>query len=324
MGAEFAGALTSPLSAAAAVLRFLSYAATLVTAGGMLFVVVVADRRVGDRPRLGRGVTLFAAVAVIATLGGLALQAAVLTGRGPATLADADVLAAIVESTFGTSAVVRVVALAVVAGAVTFAWRSWALALGLGAALAASGSFLLTGHTVEAEPLWGAVTSALTHTVAAAAWFGGLVFLAMTLRARAGDGDAAGRAALVARFSAMATIAVIAVSIAGAVRVPTVMRVDAAAVDTAYGAALALKVVLVTLVFVVAGYNHRRLVPAIRSAQGGAEQRLRTTIRIEAVVLVVVIVLSALLADLSPPGPPSATSVSGLELGQQPLVEVAR
>lgn len=298
----------TPLSAAVTACRFLSYAATLIAAGGMLFVVVIADRRPADRPRLGRGVTISAAVAMLATLAALGLQAAVLTGGGASALADADVVAAVLASTFGTSAVVRVAALALVAVAVVFAWRRWALALGLGAALAASGSFLLTGHTVEAEPGWLAVSSALIHTAAAAAWFGGLVFLRVMLRAHADDGDPVGRAALVARFSTMATIAVVMVSIAGALRVPTVMQVDAAALDTAYGGILAVKVVLVGLIFVVAGYNHRRLVPAIRAAEGGAEARLRTTIRVEAYALVAVIALSALLADFSPPGPTAATT----------------
>lgn len=298
--------LASPLSAAATVLRLLSYAMTLVAAGGMLFAAVIAERRPRDRSRLARGVTAAALVASLATVAGVAVHAVLLTGRGAAAVADADVMAAVLGSTFGASAAVRVGALAVIAVAMAFAWRRWALAVGLGAAVAASGSFLLTGHTVDAEPAWLAVASALSHTVAAAAWFGGLAFLVLTLRARSGDGDAAGRAGLVKRFSAMATIAVVVVSLAGAARVPTVMRVDRAVLESAYGLTLVAKVVLVGLVLLVAGYNHRRLVPAIQAAHGGAEQRLRTTIRVEVAVLVVVIALSALLADLSPPGPPTA------------------
>lgn len=288
--------------------RFLSYAATLVTAGGMLYVAVIADRRPAERPRLGRAVTVSAAVAIVATLAELGLHAADLTGRGLSGVADPEVLAAVLESTFGTSVVMRVLALAVVAVSVAFAWRPWAVGLGLGAAVAASGSFLLTGHTVEAQPPWLAVTSALVHTVAAAAWFGGLVFLRSTLRARAGDGDPAGRAALVVRFSTVATIAVLAVSIAGALRVPTIMRVDASVLDSAYAVALGVKVLLVGVIFVIAGYNHWRLVPAIRAARGDAEHRLRATVRVEASALMVVIALSSLLADLSPPDPRSTTA----------------
>lgn len=311
-------AFASPMSAAAAVCRFLSYAATLLAAGGMLFVAVLADRRLGDLNRLVRGVQVFAGVGLLATLASVGIQAALLTGRGAHALADPDVLTAVLASTFGTSAAVRVGALVVIAVTVALAWRSWAVALGLGAALAASGSFLLTGHTVQGEPGWLTVGSALAHTVAAAAWFGGLVFLSMTLRARSGDGDPAGRAALVVRFSTMATLAVIVVSIAGVARVPTLMDVDAAALRTPYGLVLGVKVLLVGLIFVIAGYNHRRLVPAIRAAQGGAEHRLRTTVRGEALALVVVVALSALLADLSPPRQqqPAVSSPTMGEVGQ--------
>ena len=295
------GSFASPLAAAATICRFLSYAATLLAAGGMLFVAMIADRQPDERRRLTRVVTVSAAVGALATVAGVTLQGALLTGRGIQVLADANVLAAVAESTFGTSGVARVAALAVLSVAVTLAWRSWALALGLGAALVASGSFLLTGHTVDAQPAWLAVGSALAHTAAAAAWFGGLVLLTIVLRARGGDGDPAGRAALVARFSTMATVAVVAVSIAGAARVPTVMRVDTAALRTSYGATLAVKVLLVGLIIAVAGYNHFRLVPAIRAAQETAERRLRTIIAVEALSLIAVIAVSALLADLSPP-----------------------
>lgn len=306
MDAIVGESFASPLVAAAAICRFLSYAATLLTAGGMLFIAVIADRHPDERPRLTRAVTASAAVAALATVVGVGLHGALLTGRGMQALADPGVLAAVVESTFGTSAVARVGALAALSVAVTLAWRSWALAVGLGAALVASGSFLLTGHTVDAQPAWLAVGSALAHTAAAAAWFGGLVLLVIVLRARRGDGDPAGRAGLVARFSTMATVAVLAVSIAGAARVPTVMQVGTAALQTGYGATLAVKVLLVGLIIAVAGYNHFRLVPAIRAAQDAAERRLRTTIAVEALSLVAVIAMSALLADLSPPRPPQA------------------
>ena len=308
VGAE---SFASPLTAAATVLRLVSYIAALVAAGGMLFVATIHDRRVQDRPRLARAITVAAAAATAATVAGIGVQGALLTGRGASALTDGAVVSAVLDSTYGTSAIVRLVSLAVLSFAVTQLWRGWAVALGLGAAVAVSGSYLLTGHTVQAQPGWLAVGSALTHTLAAAAWFGGLVLLGITLRARRGEDDAGAGAALVSRFSTMATIAVIVVSIAGALRVRTIMPVSTAAFGSGYGLTLAVKLALVAVIFAVAGYNHRYLVPAIRAAEAGAWQRLRTTVRVEALALVVVIAASALLANLSPPGPAPAAAPPG-------------
>lgn len=298
----------SPLLAAATVFRVLSYTAVLIASGGMLFLATVHDRRAEERPRLARAVTAAAAVAALATLVGVALQGALLTGRAT-SLIDPGVASAVLESSFGTSAIVRIVALAALALAAIALWRAWAVALGLGAAVAVAGSYLLTGHTVQAEPGWLAVVSGLTHTLAAAAWFGGLVLLGITMRARRGDDDPAGAAGLVSRFSSLATIAVVVVSIAGLARIRTVVPLELDALSSGYGLTLAVKVLLVAVIFAVAGYNHRYLVPAIRRESTDAGRRLRATVRLEALALVVVIAASAVLANLSPPQPAAATGV---------------
>lgn len=245
--------------------------------------------------------TVAAAAAVAATLLGVGVQAAAVTDRGVAAVTDADVLAAVSASPFGTSALMRIASLAVLALVVRTVWRRWAVALGLGSAVVASGSFLAAGHTVDADPAWLAIASGLAHTLAAAAWFGGLVLLAVTLRARRRDAHAAGSAAIVSRFSALATAAVVLVSVAGAARVTTLMPMDLAALGSAYGFVLAAKVLVVGLVLVIAGYNHRYLVPAVRAAGEGAQRRLRATVRCEGTALLVVIAVSAVLANLSPP-----------------------
>ena len=300
--------LGSPLTAAATICRMLSYTAALLASGGMLFMAVLHDRRAEERSPLARAVTAAAAVAAVATLAGVALQGVLLTGRTTA-LIDPSVLTAVLESSYGTSAIVRALALAALSVAVAALWRAWAVALGLGAAVVVAGSFLLTGHALQAQPGWLAVASGLTHTVAAAAWFGGLALLGITMRLRRGSAQTAATAGLVARFSAMATVAVVVVSIAGAARVRTVTPVDVGALRSGYGATLAAKVLLVAVIFVVAGYNHRYLVPAIRRDAHGAERRLRTTVRLEAFALVVVIAASAVLANLAPPGPPPAAAL---------------
>lgn len=296
-----AEAFASPLSAFATALRFLAYIAALIAAGGMAFATIVHDRRPSEARVLMRTIVVSAVVAAGATAVGVVVQGALITGRGVAAAADIPVLTAVLGSPFGTSAVVRLFSLAALVLAAVAMWRSWAIALGLGAAVVVPGSFLLTGHTVQAEPTWLAIASALTHTVAAAVWFGGLVLLTVTFRTRRGDDDSTATAALVSRFSGMATIAVILVTVAGAARVRTLMPVTASALGSGYGLVLVAKVLLVGAVLLVAGYNHRYLVPAVSSAGDGAQRRLKTTARLEALALLTVIAISAVLVNLDPP-----------------------
>lgn len=305
----------SPLVAAATLFRFLAYVAALMSAGGMLFAAVIHDRRPDERARLVGATTAAAVIAAGATVLGVAIQGALITDRGTAALADVSVLAAVFASPFGTSAIVRTISLALLVLAVRAVWRRWAVAVGLGAAVAVSGSFLLTGHTVQAEPGWLAITSGLVHTLAAAAWFGGLVMLGITLRARR-DADAAQAATVVARFSTVATAAVILVSVAGAARATTLMPLTAAGLGSAYGVVLVAKVLLVGVVFVVAGYNHRYLVPAVRAAGDAAQRRLRRTVRFEGLALAVVIAASAVLANLSPPDPQTRPTTATSDAAQ--------
>lgn len=57
---------------------------------------------------------------------------------------------------------------------------------------------------------------------------------------------------------------------------------------------------MVAAVLGVAGYNNRRLVPAIRRAGAGAWERLRTTVCLEVAGIVAVLLVTAVLVNLTP------------------------
>ena len=82
-------------------------------------------------------------------------------------------------------------------------WRS--------APRSAAGSFALSGHTRSTDNEVLAVGAAIVHTLAAAVWFGGLVLLALTLAGRRDEADHSSSAGMVARFSLVATVSVVAV-----------------------------------------------------------------------------------------------------------------
>ncbi|MGH8899010.1 MAG: copper resistance protein CopC [Egibacteraceae bacterium] len=338
--------------ATAAVTRWVLYAGALLTAGGVAFLVFVQgvggspptthDRHAAERGVLARIVTVAALIAAVATVASLAWQAVLTSGLGAAGIGNGRVLVDVLHSGFGTSALLRLSGLvAVMLGVARLSARAGMAAAGVGA-VSTIGSFVLTGHTVATSPRVLVSVANLAHAAAGAVWFGGLVLLLVTLRRRKADGDAIGAGELVVRFSRIATIAVVAVVVAGLGLAWSQVRAARALTSTAYGWALLAKMVLVGTVIALGAYNHRRLVPAIaasargipdgQAAQGiphgqgargipdgqAAWSTLRRTVRAEAAGVVAVLAVTAVLVNLVPArtaagvtGPFTATTPMG-------------
>ncbi|HEV7761104.1 MAG TPA: CopD family protein [Acidimicrobiales bacterium] len=192
-----------------------------------------------------------------------------------------------------------IAALARVAGLVVLAWSAStptggpaggrAAALGGVAVLAA---FALVGHP-QATPAastalrGGLVAAQVTHVLMAALWFGGICLLAMDLRGRRRLGDPRGSAAVVARFSSLAGLAVVGVTATGLALARSQVDTIAGAPDTAYGRALIAKLGCVALVVAIGGYNRQFLVPSVerRGDTDGAWRGLRRTLLAEGLVI---------------------------------------
>ncbi len=304
-------------SAAATVGRGITYAATLLAAGAVAFLAFAARSLSAGRRRPLAQIGAVAALAgLAATLLGVPLQAAIETGVGAETFVRADLLASTLTGSFGLSAAVRMVGLALVAAGL---WRGVTAVAALGA-LAAPASFLLTGHTVTSDVPWVAVPADAAHLGAGAVWFGGLVLLA-TLLARSAPDEAADVAGVVARFSTVATVAVVVVILGGLGLAWAEVRALRALTDSAYGAVLIAKVLLAAGVVAIGAYNNRRLVPAVVTAserppvpagasgdepppesdgRSGPWRRLRRTVRWEALGLVLVLLVTGALVYLQP------------------------
>ncbi|HZP41082.1 MAG TPA: CopD family protein [Candidatus Binatia bacterium] len=132
------------------------------------------------------------------------------------------------------------------------------------------------------------------HLVAAAAWLGGLVQLALA-------GDASPTSAR--RFRTLATCAlalVLPTGVYGALlHVPTVVQL----LGSPYGLTLCAKLALVAALAALGAANHFRHVPAL-VAGAPAAARLRRTVRVELALAAAVLLLSALLGVLPMPHGP--------------------
>ncbi len=299
-----------PWEVAGAVFRFLAYAGTLLAAGGAAFLVLVHDGG-PERPRLRRIVRIAAGVGVVGVLAALPIQAALATGEGIGAIFQSGVLRAVLEDGVGWSVLLTLLGLALV---VAFDGRRAPVLLG---AFLASVGFALSGHTRSADHELLAIGAAMAHLVAAAVWFGGLVLLGVTLRARRADAATEGpqaAAGMVARFSIMAAVAVVVLTVAGLVLTWSEVRALSALTSTTYGWTLLAKVGVAVLVGLAAAYNHFRLVPVVqRAAAPKAWHQLRSSVRFEVLGLVAVLALTGVLVNVTPAR--TAAGVGGIFSG---------
>lgn len=150
----------------------------------------------------------------------------------------------------------------------------------------------LVGHARALEPQWPLVLTDVAHVLAGSAWLGGLIGLAVTLPAIAGQ---VGRAATVlSRFSAVAAGTLAALLASGSLLAWRIVGSWGDLFGTSYGRLLVVKIGLVGLAVGVASYNRFVLVPRAR-ADGGYDARQRATVRIGRVVLVEAGLLAAVL-----------------------------
>lgn len=153
-------------------------------------------------------------------------------------------------------------------------------------------SWAFDGHTVTEGNR--ALTTAvdLVHAAAGAVWAGGVLGLALLSRSERDRLVAA-----VVRFSVVATAALAVAGACGIVLAVTILDSFDGLWSTPWGRVLLAKTMAVGVAAGIGAYNHFVVVPALRSADAGRStaftRRLRSTLRIELLVLTVVAVLTA-------------------------------
>lgn len=268
----------------------MNVSATLVL-GGLAYRGFVRD---GSAPTDGHAERVLCTVAIaggVAAMVTLPLRATALSGAWQTTLRDPSTLTFVMSSPFGDSVLLRTAGLLLVAAAVGRAVRlgrsGIGEALGCGAGAGAIlASYCLVGHPQATGGRPSVlVLSQLGHIVAVAVWFGGVTFLALDLRRRRA-GDPRGAAAVVRRFSTLATAAVVAAAGTGLVLAYSQIGSVRALWATAYGRAFLAKLSCVALVLAVGGYNREFLVPALaRHRDRDVWHRLRRTLTVEMLVI---------------------------------------
>ncbi|QEN12209.1 CopD family protein [Mycolicibacterium sp. ELW1] len=165
-------------------------------------------------------------------------------------------------------------------GLVAMRW-SQSRTLPLGVAVVAAVAAVIPEIPVTFANLSRVVSNVLTavHVLGATTWVGGLVVLGATGIAvrrnmtRGDEGVAADWAQIWERFSLVAMIAVGALVVSGSWLAWTHVGTPGQLLTTAYGRALAVKLVLVVVLLCAGAYNVRVLLPRIRALQSDGDTR---------------------------------------------------
>ena len=189
--------------------------------------------------------------------------------------------------------------------------RGWGFAIG-GALAAAGVAISWSAHASSGTDASLGVGIDAIHLISSGLWLGGLVgLLTMVPRARRDLSENDGlrlSAAIVVRFSGLAIACVGVLVVTGVYRALAELRSFSDFVDTGYGQALLVKLVIFCVLLVGGVYNRLALHPRLERAalglrpdDGGAGERLRVSVTAEVLVAAVLIAVVAILVSLPPP-----------------------
>jgi copper resistance protein D len=307
--------------------RAVHFAATLSVAGAVFFQVFIAGpalRTGGDRTQLPNTVRLqLAYIAwsglLLSAISGAAWLVIVAHSMSGADLKDVfspDVFGTVLLQTgFGQDWIARFI-LGLLLGAMLFPFLSpkqikpaWIIVAVVALAAGLTGSLAWAGHAVGAEGIEGIVHPAadFVHLVAAAAWVGTLLPLALLLAAA--DHDAASVAVAriaIIRFSTFGIGSVATLLVTGSINAWYLAGSIPAMTETDYGRLLLLKIALFLIMVAIAAVNRLSLTPRLvqgtnSTAAVNALRRLRRNASLEVAIGVIIIAVVATLGT-NPPG----------------------
>ena len=304
--------------------RAVHFAATILAVGAIFFFVFVAApacRKSGDprvRAAVCRQLAFIAwpslALAVISGAAWLVLIAASMSGQPPADVFSGDVLWTVLSQThFGLDWMARLILACLTAATLVPLLSAphraiWIDAVAVIMATALVGTLAWAGHAAGGEGVEAIVHPAadFLHLVAAAAWVGALVPLALLLSMTGADANALVVARIATlRFSMLGIVSVATLLFTGIVNSWYLVGSIPALTESDYGRLLLIKLALFLGMVGIAAVNWSRLTPKlIQNADAVAAQNARRQLRrnatIEASFGAIIITIVGVLGTLPP------------------------
>ncbi len=210
--------------------------------------------------------------AIVTLLSGLSLLLAVtatMAGSAAAALNLHTISTVLFDTSFGRVWCLRLLFAFILIGACLAPLARWRMPAILALSLLLLVSLGWVGHAVEGRPMPRLVhqINQMVHLLAAGLWLGGLVPLSWLLRRARSTSGAAWISIVrdvVPRFSHMGYAAVALLAATGAINAVLLVGSVGALVGTPYGRLLSLKILLFSVMVVLALTNRLRLVPRLR------------------------------------------------------------
>jgi copper resistance protein D len=306
--------------------RAIHFAATILAAGIVFFVAFVAEPALRKATDDQLTLPLFArlrwiawfsfAFALVSGLAWFVLTAASMSGQSVADVYAQDVLWTVLwQTNFGNDWLARLVlACALAAVSVAFlsargAKSAWLKLAAVILAAAFVGSLAWAGHAIGGQGSEGIIhpIADILHLIAAAAWVGALVPLALLLVMMGQDADALAVARTATlRFSTLGVVSVATILLTGSVNTWYLSGSVDALTETKYGHLLLIKIALFLATVCVAAFNRLRLTPRLvenlnLAIAQNARRQLSRNAAVEAAMGATIIAIVAALGTL-PPG----------------------
>ena len=306
--------------------RAVHFAATLSVAGVVLFIVLIAEPAfhqakadpriaVAFRARLAWIAWSSLVVALVSAVPWLVIVAESMSGQPLGELYAQGVLGTVLTQTdFGADWLLRVVLACALGGLfvhfLSFKRVASPAVQATTAILAAgyAGALAWTGHAIGGQGIEGVIHPAadVLHIVAAAAWVGGLLPLALLLTMTGADVAALAMARTATlRFSNLGMACVATLLVSGLINSWYLVGSIPALTGTDYGRLLLIKLSLFLLMVAIAAVNWSQLTPKLiqnadMAAAQQARRRLLGNAAIEALFGTAIIVIVAVLGTLPP------------------------
>lgn len=274
--------------------KTLTYATTLVAIGAPLLLATLRTLDWDERRWLARLGAFCAVLAILLIALRLPIRASFLMGGTWEGATNAMMLGMLADSPLGTSAAVRAVGLMLTAAILLR--HPIAIWIGCLGAVTAATSFGLRGHALE-EPRIILGLLITVHILGLSFWWSALLPLIRGARHRSANrvGE------LAHEFGQRVLWIVVGLALAGGTMLVLFGITNADAFTTPYGQAFVIKVIVFVLVMGFAAANKLKLTPALLAGQLEATARFRSSVRIEAVLILLILVTTAVLTTLSAP-----------------------
>jgi putative copper resistance protein D len=287
---------------ALALCRFAHFLAAMLAFGMSAYLWAYAPERLrlALSPDARRLALIASVVALITAIAWLALESASMADAWSAAVDPGQIGAVLTDTAFGQAWALHLVLAVALVGVMMFGPRArWAATAVASAALLAS--LGLVGHAAMQTGAEGVLHRAnhAVHLMAAGAWIGGLVPFAMCLRAYERDDQRKDAVRAMAGFSFWGQFIVAAIVLTGVVNIALTSHRAPIPPTTLYRALLVAKLIIVTIMILLALFNRFVLTPRLK-ASANALTTLRATSAAEVALGCVAIALVSVFALLDP------------------------